>query len=281
MALLQFRSAKVFASFLYGTCHMFALSTEGFISNCRFSRSSWNRCFCTSSRPLRRCWSCNNAVEEKAFFCTCGKIQPLEIQLSYFDVLGYPNPVVRVNPLDLAGRMRNVQKELHPDKFTGTTQSEQRLASEASTFVNRAYSTLERPLDRFTYILSLHGFEDDVSPTSDPEFLSKVIEVNEAISHIADALTSDDNVRDVSKLQSIISELVDRIVSDLTREEEILVQRLESSQWKEAHQSLVRFRYHCRSLEQIKFQNGSKLKTYKEAYDTAAMEQIKSPAGCK
>lgn len=253
--LFPFRGTKAFKLYFCSTCKLLATSMKELIPAFRFSPLLWNHSFCTLSQPLRRCWNCNSAVEEKAFFCRCGKIQPLEIQFSYFDALGYPSPVVRVNPVDLAGRMRSVQKQLHPDKFTGATQSEQRLAGEATTFVNQAYSTLVRPLDRFTYILSLHGLENEVSSTdpsiSDPELLSKVMEINESVARIGGAFASAVNVCDVPKLQSSISELVSRIVSDLIKEEEILVQHLEASRWMEAHQSLVRFRYYCRSLKQI------------------------------
>ncbi|KAF8562699.1 hypothetical protein P879_12007 [Paragonimus westermani] len=100
------------------------------------------------------------------YFCKCGKIQPVDKNMSYFDAFGYVKPVVQIDTVDLARRMRNIQKQLHPDGFSRASPYEQKLAADAATFINQAYATLHKHIGRFSYILSLHGFKQEDSPPS-------------------------------------------------------------------------------------------------------------------
>ena len=62
-------------------------------------------------------------------------------------------------------------------------QEEQSVAIKQSAYINKAYTTLLRPLSRSLYILELHGDPIDESNTSvDPEFLMLMMEINEELS---------------------------------------------------------------------------------------------------
>jgi Fe-S protein assembly co-chaperone HscB len=100
----------------------------------------------------------------------------------YFDLFGIQKEP-RINIKELTKRFRNVQSQIHPDKFSTKTQEEQTLSSEWSSLVNKAYKTLQSPWKRGEYLLSLRGIilsED--SKTDDGEFLMEMMEKNEAVS---------------------------------------------------------------------------------------------------
>ena len=78
---------------------------------------------------------------------------------------------------------RDVQREVHPDRFANATGVEQRLAAQWATQVNEAYRTLKSPLARGRYVLRLHGIDtEEESNTAMPlEFLMQQMEWREAV----------------------------------------------------------------------------------------------------
>ena len=78
---------------------------------------------------------------------------------------------------------REVQREVHPDRFANTVGAEQRLAAQWSTQVNEAYRTLKSPLARGRYFLKIHGHDtEEETNTSMPlDFLTQQMEWREAV----------------------------------------------------------------------------------------------------
>lgn len=54
---------------------------------------------------------------------------------------------------------RNVQSQVHPDKFVSATDAEKRVAMQWATRANEAYQTLKSPQKRATYLCELHGVD--------------------------------------------------------------------------------------------------------------------------
>jgi molecular chaperone HscB len=88
----------------------------------------------------------------------------------------------------LAERFRELQREVHPDRFAGESQRQQRQAMEQSTRINDAYQTLKSPLQRARYLLELNGISIDDTDTSMPaEFLFEQMELREALAAVGSA----------------------------------------------------------------------------------------------
>ncbi len=86
-----------------------------------------------------------------------------------------------------AGRLeqayRDIQSEIHPDKFAHAGEAEQRLSMQWSTRVNEAYQTLRKPFERARYLLELNGVNAmDAKNTAMPaDFLMQQMEWREAL----------------------------------------------------------------------------------------------------
>ncbi|TNN05959.1 Iron-sulfur cluster co-chaperone protein HscB [Schistosoma japonicum] len=135
----------------------------------------------------RTCWNCKRLLKDLDFFCECGKVQPVNTNWSYFEVLGYSNPQPIIDVADLSDRMRQSQKLLHPDKFSGKSPYEKKLALDASAFINKAYSCLQKPVERYEYILRLHGMSTDnldLRKSGDLDFLSEVMDKREKVEEV-------------------------------------------------------------------------------------------------
>ena len=64
-----------------------------------------------------------------------------------------------VDAESLDSRYRELQREVHPDRFATAPQAERRRSMQLATRVNEAYQTLKSPLRRAVYILQLRGVD--------------------------------------------------------------------------------------------------------------------------
>lgn len=95
-------------------------------------------------------------------------------------------------PLDVATldqAYREVQREVHPDRFANASDAQKRLAAQWATQANVAYKTLKSPLARGRYLLALHGIDtEEESNTAMPvDFLMQQMEWREAVVASRDA----------------------------------------------------------------------------------------------
>jgi molecular chaperone HscB len=106
----------------------------------------------------------------------------LDFSQNHFDLFGLPMSfALDAERLDKA--YRDIQAEIHPDRFAHAGESEQRLAMQWATRVNEAYQTLKKPFERARYLLSLNGVDAmDAKNTSMPaDFLMRQMEWREAL----------------------------------------------------------------------------------------------------
>lgn len=89
-------------------------------------------------------------------------------------------------PIDLPAldeAYREVQREVHPDRFSQSPAAEQRVAAQWAMQVNEAYKTLRSPLNRGRYFLRVHGIDtEEESNTAMPvDFLMQQMDWREAV----------------------------------------------------------------------------------------------------
>jgi molecular chaperone HscB len=104
----------------------------------------------------------------------------IDFSRNYFDLFGLP-ATFRFDAAVLDGAYRQLQSEVHPDRFAGGSDAEKRVALQASARVNEAYRALKNPVQRAQYLLRMHGVEA-VSETDTAlplEFLERQLERRE------------------------------------------------------------------------------------------------------
>ena len=107
----------------------------------------------------------------------------MDLNQNYFEVLGLPVDF-NIDLEELGDRYRDMQKNLHPDKFVDSTDHEKRLSMQWTTLVNSAYGTLKEPLKRALYMLEMRGVAIADNPSLSPEFLMGQIELREELEEI-------------------------------------------------------------------------------------------------
>ena len=105
-----------------------------------------------------------------------------EFSRDHFELLGLPARFA-VDPAALERGYRELQSQVHPDRFAASTEAERRVAMQWATRANEAYRTLRDPLERARYLLQLRGYDtEEESNTSMPaDFLMQQMEWREAV----------------------------------------------------------------------------------------------------
>ena len=83
----------------------------------------------------------------------------------------------------LVDRFRELQKQLHPDKYASAPDAERRWSMQAASFVNEGFQTLNNDLRRALYLLELNGIstDEETDTRMAPEFLMEQMEYREAL----------------------------------------------------------------------------------------------------
>lgn len=112
----------------------------------------------------------------------------MNLSENHFELFGLPARF-RLDQAKLDSRYRELQREVHPDRFAAAPESEQRVSMQLSTRVNEAYQTLKSPLGRAGYLLQLQGFDPEFETnTAMPAgFLGEQLELREALEEAVEA----------------------------------------------------------------------------------------------
>jgi molecular chaperone HscB len=102
---------------------------------------------------------------------------------------------------------------VHPDRFARAGDAERRASLQWTTRVNEAFQILKNPVARAKHLLELHGVDVafETNTAMPPEFLMQQMELREALEEATEKKNS----------QSL-----DRLRSDLRREEAVLVEQI-------------------------------------------------------
>jgi molecular chaperone HscB len=105
-----------------------------------------------------------------------------EFSQNHFELLGLPLAYA-IDPSRLEAGYRQLQTQVHPDRFAAATEAERRVAMQWAARANEAYRTLKDPVDRARYLLGLKGFDTgEESNTAMPaDFLMQQMEWREAV----------------------------------------------------------------------------------------------------
>jgi len=123
----------------------------------------------------------------------------VDLSKNFFDLFGLPLQF-SLDEAALVSRFQELQKQLHPDKFTSKPAAERRWSMQAASFVNEGYQTLRHDLKRAVYLLQLNNVsvDEETDTRMAPAFLMQQMEYREALEEAEsgkDPLSSLDVVR--------------------------------------------------------------------------------------
>ncbi len=106
----------------------------------------------------------------------------MDLTADFFSLFELPR-TFRLNLSELDSRYRDVQAQVHPDRFAHATETERRLSMQWATHANEAYATLKKPLERAKYLLHLagHDIQAESNTAMPADFLMEQMEWREAV----------------------------------------------------------------------------------------------------
>jgi len=106
----------------------------------------------------------------------------MDFKADHFVLFGI-KPAFRLDLSDLDSRYRDIQAQVHPDRFANAGEAERRLSMQWATHANEAYQTLKKPLERAKYILHLagHDIKAESNTAMPADFLMEQMEWREAV----------------------------------------------------------------------------------------------------
>ena len=125
----------------------------------------------------------------------------IDFSRNHFELFGLPARF-RFDPAALDGAYRELQREVHPDRFATASETERRLAMQSSARVNEAYRALKDPVARAQYLLSLNGVDafHEGDTALSPEFVEQQLERRHSAAEAFDA-------RDARALFALLEEV--------------------------------------------------------------------------
>ena len=167
-----------------------------------------------------------------------------------FDTLGL-EPTLDLDVSALEQRYRDLQRQLHPDKFAQASSSEKRESLSRAVAVNDAYRALRDPLKRAEILLTRHGAkvsERESRELVDPSLLMEVMELREALAEAKSAR----NLEQAHRLAASVRGMQEDATADLRRALAELAQGGGAGQGLEhAQRAYGRLRYFKRFQDEV------------------------------
>jgi molecular chaperone HscB len=136
---------------------------------------------------------------------------------NHFELFGLA-PAFAIDGEALERSYREIQSEVHPDRFAHAGDAERRASLQWTTRVNEAYRTLRDPVQRARHLLELHGVDVafETNTAMPPEFLMQQMELRESLEEATarkdssriDSLRKDLS-RETQSLEKAIAEAID------------------------------------------------------------------------
>ena len=163
------------------------------------------------------CWSCQKSAGDEMLCAHCNAVQPPDPQADYFSVLGIPRGFA-IDVAALEQRYKELTRVLHPDRFARADAQARRASLERSVQLNEAWRTLNDPVRRAEYLLSLHGIDiGDMAGVGKPGksgehatlpvpqvLLMEVLELREALAEAHAA-------KDVHETEALVAKVSSRL----------------------------------------------------------------------
>ena len=146
---------------------------------------------------------------------------------NHFELFGLA-PAYALDAERLDRAYRDIQANIHPDRFAHAGDAERRASMQWTTQVNEAYRTLKSPLRRAGYLLEMNGVDTgfETNTAMPPEFLVEQMELREKLEGSRDAvalgLIEKDLLNRKRTIEAQIAECIDgrhdyKSASDLVR----------------------------------------------------------------
>ncbi len=123
----------------------------------------------------------------------------MNLQSNDFELFGL-SPAFGIDRALVDERWKDLQRQVHPDRFATSDAAQQRLSMQWSVRINEAYQRLKDPLKRAAYLCELHGapIEAESNTAMPADFLMQQMEWREQLDEATGAAALEDLADEVA-----------------------------------------------------------------------------------
>jgi len=156
------------------------------------------------------CWQCGAQHVPHLFCPACNAIQPFPEQADYFEIMGLPRSLV-IDTAALQRRYYELHRQLHPDLYQTGPQAARVASLRNTATVNRAYRSLQDPIDRGLYWLALRGESLGANNNRVPPELAELgFETQEKLEELRAARDGNGHAALTMAVEAVLAELQQR-----------------------------------------------------------------------
>lgn len=139
----------------------------------------------------------------------------IELNQNFFELFGL-HPTFGLDAAGLERSYRELQMQIHPDRFANASDAERRASMQWATHVNEAYQTLKYPIPRAAYLLALHGIDPklETNTAMSSEFLMEQMEWRETV----EAASLGADIAGLEALSSRVRGEIQRLCGEIARQ---------------------------------------------------------------
>jgi molecular chaperone HscB len=130
----------------------------------------------------RACWACHLTAGTGHLCQHCSALQPLLNSENHFAVLGLRSRL-NLDSSQLQRTFYEQSRNYHPDFYQTRTSKEKSISETVTAMINTAYETLNDPVKRIEYLLTLEGMPLEQRNSKPPmDLFEEILSVQEALS---------------------------------------------------------------------------------------------------
>ena len=166
----------------------------------------------------------------------------MQFAKDHFSIFGLPERY-DINVADLAQRYRELQKEVHPDKYANSTEKERDLAVRYASLINQAYDVLKSPLERAKYLLQLRGYNliSETHTMKDNEFLMRQLELRETL----------ENIRNEKEPEIALDKIASNVADSIDSYQQLFSEQLGTNQIEAAINTVNKMQFMVKFSDEI------------------------------
>ena len=123
-------------------------------------------------------------------------------------------PAFALDAVSLERSYREIQSQIHPDRYAHAGDAERRASMQWTTRVNEAYRTLKSPVQRAKYLLEMNGvdvgFETNTQMPTD--FLLRQLELRETLAGAKQPAALDELLAEVRREQRLLEQGIAQLI---------------------------------------------------------------------
>lgn len=172
------------------------------------------------------CWACHRPRGTGHLCQYCFVLQPLLNSESHFSVMGLP-PRLNLDSSYLQRTFYELSRNYHPDFYQTRTPEEKSISEAATAMINTAYETLNDPVKRIEYLLTLEGMPVEQGNSKPPmDLFEEILGIQEALSDYRKSrLNKTETLNELRATILKAKEDLEARLKELTKQLEALSQR--------------------------------------------------------